>query len=309
MKKRWKVLLWILGILLVIDLGAGYYFFQVAEVRAPKNFIAKQTALNKKDPLYKEKMWYQNVKKEDWTIKSDDGLKLKAYYILAQHQTNKTIVMAHGFMNSKEYEGGPAGMFHELGYNVLIPDDRAHGKSEGKIIGYGWLDRKDYLNWIKTVLAKKGTNQQIGMYGVSMGGATTMMLSGEKDVPKQVKAYIEDCGYTSVDDEVTYQAKQLYNLPKYPLVPTVSLISKIKAGYSYPEASAVKQLKNNKTPMLFIHGQKDTFVPTKMVDQLYDATNGPKEKLIVNNAAHAKSQETNYPQYKDKVQRFLTKYM
>ncbi len=98
------------------------------------------------------------------------------------------------------------------------------GNSEGKLIGYGWLDRRDYIKWMNKLLREKGEHQKLVMYGVSMGGATTMMISGEPDVPHQVKAYIEDCGYTSVEDEITYQAKSMYHLPKWPLVPTVSLI-------------------------------------------------------------------------------------
>lgn len=309
MKKLWKWLLIIIGVLLVIDIGAGMYFFHVAEVRGPKSFISCEKTL-KNDPLRKQKEWYQNVKKEQWTMTSATGnLKLKAYYIPAEHQTNKTVVMAHGFLQSKEAEGAPAAMFHELGYNVLAPDDRAHGESEGKLIGYGWTDRRDYIKWMNKLLKTEGKNQQIVMYGVSMGGATTMMVSGEADVPKQVKAYVEDCGYTSVDDEITYQAKSMYHLPKYPLVPTVSLISKIRAGYDYSEASALKQLAKNKKPMLFIHGSNDTFVPTSMLEPLYNATKGPKEKYVVKGAKHAEAMNTNYKKYKQTVEKFLDEYM
>ncbi|KAF0425330.1 alpha/beta fold hydrolase [Pediococcus acidilactici] len=308
MKKFWKWLLVVLAILLVVDVGAGMYFFHVAEVRGTKSFINNDGKITKNDPLRTQKLWYQRVKKEKWTMKSaTDDLKLEAYYIPAAHPTNKTVILAHGFLQNKDGEGAPAAMFHDLGYNVLAPDDRAHGKSEGKLIGYGWLDRRDYIKWMQKLLREKGANQKLVMYGVSMGGATTMMLSGEPDVPHQVKAYIEDCGYTSVEDEITYQAKSMYHLPKWPLVPTVSLISKIRAGYSYGEASAMKQLAKNHKPMLFIHGGKDDFVPTKMIDQLYAATKGPKEKYVVKNAGHAKAMQADYQQYRDRVKNFLEK--
>lgn len=308
MKKFWKWLLVVLAVLLVVDLGAGMYFFHVAEVRGTKSFIKNDGKITKNDPLRTQKLWYQRVKKEKWTMKSASGnLKLEAYYIPAAHPTNKTVILAHGFLQNKDGEGAPAAMFHDLGYNVLAPDDRAHGNSEGKLIGYGWLDRRDYIKWMNKLLREKGEHQKLVMYGVSMGGATTMMISGEPDVPHQVKAYIEDCGYTSVEDEITYQAKSMYHLPKWPLVPTVSLISKVRAGYSYGEASAMKQLAKNYQPMMLIHGGKDDFVPTKMIDQLYAATKGPKEKYVVKDAGHAKAMQTDYQQYRDRVKKFLEK--
>jgi fermentation-respiration switch protein FrsA (DUF1100 family) len=310
MKKFWKWLLIVIGVLLVVDIGAGMYFFHVAEIRGEKSFIAKEGKLTKKDPLYAQKEWYQNAKKETWTMTSaTDNLKLKAYYIPAEHKTNKTVVMAHGFLQSKEGEGAPAAMFHELGYNILAPDDRAHGDSEGKIIGYGWLDRRDYIKWMNKLLKQKGENQSLVMYGVSMGGATTMMVSGEKDVPKQMKAYVEDCGYTSVGDELAFQAKSMYHLPKWPLVPTVSLISKVRAGYDYSESSSLKQLAKNHKPMLFIHGSNDDFVPTEMVNRVYKATRGPKAKYIVKGAGHAESMDSNYKEYKKQINKFLNQYV
>ena len=204
-----------------------------------------------------------------------------------------------------------AAMFHQLGYNVLIPDARAHGQSQGKYIGYGWPEKYDVRKWVNKDLSIEGRKQQIVIFGVSMGGATTMMTSGLK-MPKQVKAYIEDCGYSDVKAEFMHEAKDLYGMPQAVATSAVTLlsgVSKANLGFYLGDASAVKQLKKNTKPMLFIHGGKDNFVPTKMVYQNYHATNGPKELWIAKSAAHARSFET-YPHgYKMRINKFLNKYM
>lgn len=312
MKKRNKII-WIslASVVAVVLIGifvAGMYFYNVAVARNKKDFINNNTTISKTDPLRKQKLWYRNVKKQTWTETSaTDNFKLDANYIKADKKTNKTIVIAHGFGDDKSRMGAYAGMFHEMGYNILVPDDRGAGDSQGNYIGFGWPDRLDYLKWIKQVIRKNGSNSQIVMFGVSMGGATTMMVSGEK-TPKQVKAFIEDCGYTSVYDEISYQAKQMYNLPTLPLVPAVSAITKVRAGYGFKQASALKQVKKNKKPMLFIHGTNDKFVPTRMVYPLYKADNGPKKLVLFKGAAHAKSYQSNPKKYEKTVSDFLADY-
>ncbi len=305
--------LWITLIVVVLLLvggllGAGSYFFQVAEVRSHKAFI-NNAPMKKTDPLYQKDQWFRQQKKQRWTVTGQPGnLKLVANYLPAAQKTNKTVVIAQGFGGNKEKMSAYGTMFHDLGFNVLIPDDRAAGQSQGKYIGYGWLDRKDYLKWINLVIEKNGQDSQILMDGVSMGGATTMMVSGERDVPKQVKAYIEDCGYTSVKDEINYQAKSMYGIPSWPLVPIVSAISQVRAGYNYTEASSVNAVKRNQRPMLFIHGSKDTFVPTKMVYQNYKAAAGPKELWVVKGAKHAASFRHDPAVYQQRVEAFLNQY-
>ncbi len=248
------------------------------------------------------------MKKQQWhEVSATDHLKLNANYVAADKATNKTIVIAHGFGADGSRMGAYAGMFHDMGYNILVPDDRGAGSSEGNYIGYGWPDRLDYVKWINQVIKRNGQNSEIVMFGVSMGGATTMMVSGEK-TPSQVKAFIEDCGYTSVYDEISYQAKQMYNLPAWPLVPTVSAITKVRAGYGFKEASALKQVKKNQKPMLFIHGDKDDFVPTRMVYPLYKADKGPKELAIFKGAGHAKSYASDPSRYESVTHKFLEKY-
>lgn len=233
--KSKKIKIIIISILAVcsIFIIAGLYFYQVAVVPGHKSFINNDTKLVKTDPLYKEKKWYQNAHKQKWVMKSaDDNLKLDANYIPVAN-SKKTVIILHGFMNNKDTMGSYAAMFHKLGYNTLLPDARGHGQSEGNYIGYGWREKVDIKKWAKEVIQKNGSDSKIVIFGVSMGGATTMMASGLA-MPKQVKAYIEDCGYTNVKDEVEHEAVDLYHLPafpRFPLVEVLSGITRLRAGY------------------------------------------------------------------------------
>ncbi len=240
---------------------------------------------------------------------SDNKYLLDANYIPSSN-SKKTVVVLHGYMNNKDTMGPYAAMFHSLGYNVLMPDARAHGNSQGKYIGYGWVEKSDVKKWINR-LTKQNPKNKIVIFGVSMGGATAMMTSGEK-LPHQVKAVVEDCGYSNVKNEIEHEAQDLYHMPTFPRFPLVEILSginKTKVGYFLKDGSSVKQLKKNKLPILFIHGQKDTFVPTKMVYENYHAANSPKQLWVVKGAAHAKSLQTHPKQYKDHVQKFLQKYV
>ncbi|EHO46203.1 alpha/beta hydrolase [Lentilactobacillus kisonensis] len=313
MKKRTKIIITCTSVAFLIAaglFGAGSYFYKVAVVPAPKSFLSKPQKITHSNPLYPAHEWYQHVNKKRWyEVSATRHLILDANYIPASKATTKSVLIAHGFMGNKDKMFSYAYMFHQLGYNVLLPDARGHGDSQGNYIGYGWPDRLDYVKWIKKLIATNGQNSKIVMFGTSMGGAATMMVSGVKNVPRQVEAYVEDCGYTDVYDEVAYQAKELYHLPKFPLVGIVSLINHVKNGYSFKEASALNQVKKNQRPMLFIHGAKDHFVPTRMVYSLYRVDKGPKQLLIVPGAGHADSYQKQPKLYEATVKTFLEKYV
>ncbi|VTS40976.1 alpha/beta hydrolase [Streptococcus porcinus] len=299
-----KYLMVILLLLTTISVGASYYFFHVAQIREEKSFISNAKR-GKDNPLYTSEQAFNALKVEKYSL-TNRGKKQVAWYLPAEKPSQKTAIVVHGFLNSKAGMKPYAMLFHDLGYNVLIPDNEAHGESEGNIIGYGWNDRQNLIAWTKQ-LVKADPKSQITYFGLSMGAATVMMASGEK-LPEQVVNIIEDCGYNSVWDELKFQAKKMYNLPAFPLLYEVSAISKIRAGFTYGEASAQEQLKKNHLPVLFIHGDKDDFVPTNMVYNNYKATSGPKEIYIAKGAKHARAYETDKKQYEKEITNFLKKY-
>lgn len=303
MKKR-TILLTLLTVLLLVFAAASSYFFYVAQIRSEKAFINHKPR-TPDNALYHREKQFEKLPKEKRYL-THQGLKQVAWYVPAAKPSSKTVIAVHGFANSKANMKPYADLFHELGYNVLIPDNIAHGNSQGKVIGYGWKDKDNIIQWAKTLL-NDNPKQTITLFGVSMGGATVMMASGEK-LPKQVTTIIEDCGYSSVWEELAHQAKEMYGLPAFPILYGVSGLSKVVAGFTYAEASSVKQLAKNHLPTLFIHGDADTFVPTKMVYANYAASQGPKELYLVKGAKHAKSFEQNPVAYQEKITAFLKKY-
>jgi fermentation-respiration switch protein FrsA (DUF1100 family) len=293
-------------VLLMLLLVASGYFFYVAEYRQTANNKNYSNASNAVKSLVNE---YQSFAKNSSKIVSitNDNLKLHAEYVSAKNKTNKTVIVIHGFRRNLTGMKDYSAVFLKQGYNVLNIDNRGHGKSEGNFVGFGWLDKNDVLKWID-YLIKQNPNVEIVPFGISMGGATVTMLSGEK-LPSNVKAIIEDSAYTTADEEITYQAKEMFNLPKFPFVDLVSLESKIIAGYSFKEADAVKSVKKNKLPMLFMHGGDDTYVPTYMVNILFKADPDSRKQLwIAPNSEHVDSLKDHTQEYESHVKDFLDQY-
>jgi fermentation-respiration switch protein FrsA (DUF1100 family) len=172
----------------------------------------------------------------------------------------------------------------------------------------GWHDRKDMLLWIDKII-EIDPEAEIILFGVSMGGATVMMTSGEEDLPPNVKVIVEDSGYATVSDVFVYQLNDLFGLPPFPVMNAANTMTKLRAGYDLYEASAVDQVKKSKTPILFIHGDADTFVPYEMLDEVYSAATVDKDKLIIQDAGHGDAEKVDPVTYWNTVWSFVEKYI
>lgn len=308
MRKAAKIVIYVILALCVLTtvgliLGANYMFAYALDAQFGEGVdIRSYEAL----PGSAEEWLVQNSSVE--ALESHDGLNLKAYFLPASAETNRSVLLVHG------YKAGPLSMapyarhYHQQGWNVLLPHHRAHGESEGRYIGMGWLEHRDMLGWISR-LVEQAPEAEIVIHGVSMGAATTMIATGSPQLPANVKVAIADCGYSTVTKEFTHQLKDLFGLPPFPLIPVTSLVTKLKAKYFFSQVDCVAAVAKSKTPTLFIHGDADDFVPFAMLEEVYQAAACPKEKLVVAGAGHADSREAAPELYWNKVDSFVTQFI
>ncbi len=246
-----------------------------------------------------------------------NGDRQHAHFVVAPKPSAKVAMLVHGYKNSSVSMLNIGNVYLSLGYNIFLPDLYAHGQSEGDHIQMGWNDRVQVMEWMSIANERfKGdfAQSQMVLHGVSMGAATVMSVSGEK-LPDYVKCLVEDCGYTGVYDEFAHELsdtallKTPFAIPQWPLLSIAGMLCKVKYGWNFEQASMIEQVKKCTLPMLFIHGDSDDFVPSKMVYPLYAAKRGKKELYIARNSAHAKSIHDHPTEYRARVKAFVSKYI
>ena len=257
--------------------------------------------------------WYDSLKEQgllkDTTMVGYRDFKVHACFVPAADPATAqgTAIVVHGYGDNHFVFLYLVRMYRdELNYNVLFPDLQYHGYSEGDHIQMGWYDRLDVEKWAE--MAHNIWNDDfMVVHGVSMGAATTMMMSGD-NLPSYIRAFVEDCGYSSVWDQFKTNLKQSFHLPTFPILNSASIVSRNRYGWGFKEASSVKQLAKCDKPMLFIHGDADDFVPFSHLQKNYDAkVKGYKEMWVTPGAVHANSYAKYPREYTEKVRAFLAK--
>ena len=300
----------VLVVLFAVTIGGSFYMLDYSLAPTPYR-TDTASAFRELYKTYPEtRPWIDSLRKvhalRDTFVTMPTGERHHALYI--RNGRNRTALVLHGWRDRSIKFLYLARLYErELGYDVIIPDLHAHGLSEGEMIQMGWLDRKDALHWLSLF-----QTDTMVVHGVSMGGATTMMLSAE-ELPKGIKdiRFVDDCGYTSVWDEFAGELREQFGLPPFPLMYTTSLLCKLRYGWSFGEASAINQVRRSPHPMLFIHGSADTFVPTEMAFRLFDAkpagnaASTQKELWITEGARHAESYLKYREEYIKHVREFL----
>lgn len=296
----------------IIVVGTRYMFvYALKSDPSSRDISASYAYLRERSPLLGE--WVDSVKSEGLlrdTFVRYDNLQLHALYIKSPIDSDKTAVLIHGYTDNAVRMLMIAQLYSkELGYNVIIPDLSGHGESGGEWIHMGWKYRHEVMMWIDVARELFGDGTKMVIHGISMGAATTMMVSGEK-LPDNVKCFVEDCGYTDVWSQFKYELWKSFSIPAFPLMYTTSIYCKSRLGWNFKEASAIRQVEKCTKPMFFIHGGSDTYVPTYMVKELYDAKkSGAKELWIPEGVKHADAY-WDYPQeYTKRVSDFVNKYL
>ena len=261
--------LFLLCAVAAILLMGGYYTYRIAFYSPKKGRDKISTfASHKYDPYRKEinRLFCQLSDRpyEEVSIVSFDGLTLFGRYYHVKDGAPLDIGF-HGYRSSAltDFAGGSELSF-SMGHNLLLVDERAHGRSEGRTITFGIQERWDADSWVRYAVERFGADTEIILYGISMGAATVLMAAG-LDLPENVKGIIADCPYSSPKDIICKVAKDMH-MPDRLSWPFVKIGGQVYGGFDVDETDAARAVKQAKVPILIIHGESDSFVPCEMSD-------------------------------------------
>ncbi len=250
--------------------------------------------------------WHSEHTAEDIFLINEKGQKRHAKLFDNGHPEKWAIVF-HGFTS------GPEGMYHyaypygEMGFNLILPSMIGHAQDENRYCSMGYHDRYMGLDWINYVVSVN-PDAEIVLHGESMGAATTMLITGES-LPKNVKCAVADCGFTNCFEEYTHVANKQIAPQIVPLLPVLSKYSELRGNFNFKKCSPIDAVQKSETPTLFVHGERDDFVPFTMLARLVEACSAEKEFFTVKSAAHAESSIKEPKLYWENVYNFVKKHV
>jgi len=280
----------------------------------PRRVRARQTGerraayAQRKGPLFAEGQdWYHALPvREEVCIASCDGLTLRASVLPAEKPAHRWAVTVHGHEGSRSDMAAYARHYAQQGWNVLMPDLRGHGQSDGRAITMGAREKLDLLGWMEFIL-RRDPAARIILHGVSMGASACLMASGEV-TPVNLKAIVSDCAFSSFFRQ-SYDIFRHRRMPAVPMLLSSTLAARVWAGVSPCQTDAVRQVRRSVTPTLFIHGTEDHYVSPDMLAKLCDACTAPKEWLLIPGAPHADAMYHDPERYWSRVDDFLSRHM
>ncbi len=305
-----KVFAWIvLSIIILIIFALAYYLivgaimFKFTFAKRGKNSRAFKKNIDQLIKQYNiDLCWWEKVKFETVKIENREKMKLVGHFF--DNNSDKTVIIVHGYGGSYIEMQPYCKFFMARNFNILAVDNRAHGDSEGRCLGFGWYDRLDILDWLD-FLNKKNPEQKIVLFGVSMGATAVCCASGEK-LPSNVVAAISDCAFANGEKQIRQVVAKKFPIGKLFIKHFLSYLKRVHS-FDIMQVDAIKQVKNTKIPILYIAGQADDFVPVQNLFDLYSATpENLREKYVVQDAGHSLSYATAGVMYERKINSFLT---
>lgn len=303
-------------------LGIGTVFYTAFLTKPGVKFVSKVNQMNEKKSSDSGNTTQEIIEREEskktynWFHEADhstvftyarDGKRCQGVYFKNPTPSHLYFICCHGYSSDPAGMGSYGEEMAALGYNVLFPVLNGHGNSQRFDVTFGWDDRM-IVAAFADYIAIRDPEAQIVLHGVSMGSVTVMNATGE-ELPPQVKCCLADCGFTTAYDEFSVQIREILHISRFPFVNAADTVCRIRAQWNFKQNAPIKQVAKSKTPTLFIHGDRDTFVPFWMQQALYEAASCEKEKLVVPEAIHAVSAIINPELYWTTCKAFINKYV
>ena len=245
---------------------------------------------------------------EDISFPSRDGIALRGWFIPSD-PARATVIFCHGHAGSMDPDLIYAPWFHEAGFNVLMFDFRAHGRSAGRNVSLGYFERRDLLGAIDYLRGQGIT--EVGVLGFSMGGAVGIVTAPQSEA---IRAVVSDGGFARLESAMLgWAQEQRMDLPRWLVLPLARLVVTVagwRLGVRLPEADPLRWVgRIAPRPILFVHGDRDPYVTVTDMESLYAAAGEPKELWRVPEAGHRQVDQCRPAEYRERVVGFFKRHL
>lgn len=247
--------------------------------------------------------------KEDFVVRAPDGTELRGWKVRPSAPTGDWVLLFHGISDNRTGVLGHAEFLLRRGYSVVMMDSRAHGKSGGDMVTYGWKERYDTVA-VTNALYSTESVRHLDALGVSMGAAIALQSAA---IEPRIEAVVAEDPFASLR-EISYDyagldVSPLLGMTLFRLAPIMALDALQKAGGFNPdEISSVKAVAERPFPVLLICGTHDAIIPCRHAEQIYRAASGPKQLWIVDGAEHASALGRAPAEYENRVIEFFERW-
>lgn len=305
------IILVIVIVLFCLWLAAGYLGFKVAICRGRELDINDRESIKGTswDTYYTEIQegikWIDSQKSEDVEIVSEDGLKLHGR-LIRHPDAHGIVLMFHGYRTHTEVDfSASSHVYYGCGNHILLIDQRASGKSEGKYIGFGVLESRDCKCWTEYAARQFGEDFPIILAGLSMGASTVLMASAQP-LAGHIRGIVADSAFSSPKEIIQKRIQQMYPIRGGIITAAIGVWSRLLAGYGIREMNVCDCMKNNHIPVLFVHGKADSNVPVEMTERAAKICPAEKELFLVEGAEHGTGYLVENEIYVKKLQEFCS---
>lgn len=241
---------------------------------------------------------------ETVTLKTSDQLMIKGWYVPAKIKTDKAILLLHGRGDNRSMfvrQRQLAWLHPE--YNVLAIDLRNHGESEGNVTTFAYGEGRDALAGLDYL--KRRGNRHLGVYGISLGGATAIRAAA---LSNEVKAVVDDCAYATVVS--AFKGFISFMWAPNPVLIASAAVTRANRmlGIDMTTSEPLEQVeKIAPRPFLVIHGEADQYITVEnsRINYKLAGSGLQKELWVVPGAKHAVSASHAPAAYREKLLGFF----
>ncbi len=297
------MIIWIVGLLVVILLLAGFYFstrILYPRVQSRQYWMQVDQDAGLIDPLAWEKQ-----PKEAVQVPSPYGYTLAGYFVPFPG-SHKTVIILHGITASIGTSIKYMDIFQRHGFNVLLMDLRMHGESGGRNCTYGYYEKYDLKATVDWVYQRMGMGGVVGVHGESLGASIALQYAAVDD---RAGFIVANCGYSDLRELLAYRLKYDYHLPGWLFLPLSDFFCTIISGMSFDAVSPIRDIPHIQAPVCFIHGADDKYVPLEMAKQMFNAKlRGIRHLYVASGARHAEAYVVDAEAYGKNIEEFLSRF-